>query len=188
MRLFARFRSWLKWIVKRTLLEIAMEAEVRFHIESYAEDLVRSGVPEEQAMRRARIEFGGIESHKDAIRASIGLRWWDDLWGDLQYGVRILRKNPGFTAIAVVSPRPRGRRRNKESNQEFGPRATPWAERGPHLRAGRFGFASWFNTRLKTGRNTMPAQRDHIGLNDCARRAVPRSNFSPTANDELAVL
>jgi glycosyltransferase involved in cell wall biosynthesis len=43
MRLFARLRSWLKWIVKRTLLETAMEAEVRFHIESYAED-VEDGV------------------------------------------------------------------------------------------------------------------------------------------------
>lgn len=103
MRLFARLRSWLKSIVKRTLIETAMEAEVRFHIESYAEDLVRSGLPEEEALRRARIEFGGIESHKDAMRASLGLRWWDELWVDLQYGARILRKSPGFTAIAVVS-------------------------------------------------------------------------------------
>ncbi len=76
---------------------------MRFHIDSYAADLVRSGVPAAEAMRRARIEFGGIESHKDAVRDSQGLRWWDDLWGDLQYGARILRKSPGFTAIAVVS-------------------------------------------------------------------------------------
>ena len=103
MNFLRRLRSWLKWVVKRALLENAMEAELRFHIESYAEDLVRSGVPEEEAMRRARIEFGGIESHKDAVRASMGLRWWDDLWGDLQYGVRILGKSPAFTAVAVVS-------------------------------------------------------------------------------------
>src|ERR1700676_325387 len=67
VRLFARLRSWLKWIVKRARLETAMEAELRFHIESIAEDLVRSGVPQQEAMRRARIQFGGIESHKDAI-------------------------------------------------------------------------------------------------------------------------
>jgi predicted permease len=103
MNLLARLRSWLKWMVRRQRLETDLETEVRFHIDSYAADLVRSGVPAAEAMRRARIEFGGIESHKDAVRASMGLRWWDDLWGDLQYGARILGKNPGFTAIAVVS-------------------------------------------------------------------------------------
>lgn len=103
MNLLRRLRSWLKWIVERRRLENDLDAEVRFHIDSYAADLVRSGVPAAEAMRRARIEFGGIESQKAAIRASVGLRWWDDLWGDLQYGARILRKSPGFTAIAVVS-------------------------------------------------------------------------------------
>jgi predicted permease len=103
MNLLTRLRSWLKWVVKRQRLETDMEAEVRFHLDSYAGDLVRSGVPEAEALRRARIEFGGIESHKDAIRESVGLRWWDDLWGDLQYGARILGKSPGFTSIAVVS-------------------------------------------------------------------------------------
>ncbi len=103
MNLPARLRSWFKWVVKRQPLEGALEMEVRFHLDSYTSDLIRSGVPAAEAARRARIEFGGIESHKDAIRASIGLRWWDDLWGDLQYGVRILWKSPGFTTIAVMS-------------------------------------------------------------------------------------
>ena len=54
-------------------------------------------------MRQARLEFGGVESHKDEMRSSLGLRWCDELWGDLRYGVRILLKSPGFTSIAVVS-------------------------------------------------------------------------------------
>jgi hypothetical protein len=54
MKLFAHLRSWLKWIVKPQRLENEMETEVRFHIESYAADLVRSGVSQQEAMRRAR--------------------------------------------------------------------------------------------------------------------------------------
>jgi hypothetical protein len=59
--------------MKRRRLEEEMEAEVRFHIERHAEDLVRSGVGREEATRRARLDFGGVESHKDSMRASIRL-------------------------------------------------------------------------------------------------------------------
>ena len=103
MNLLARFHSWSKWITKRQRLESEMEAEVRFHIESYAADLIRKGVSREEAMRRARIEFGGIETHKDEMRASVGVRWWDELSSDVRYGARLLRKNPGFAAVAVLT-------------------------------------------------------------------------------------
>ena len=103
MNLLARFRSWLKWVVKGRKLETEMEVEVGFHIESYAADLMRKGLSQQEALRQARIEFGGIESHKDAMRASVGVRWWAELGSDLRYGARMLGKSPGFTAVAVCS-------------------------------------------------------------------------------------
>jgi predicted permease len=103
MNLPARFRSWLKWIVKGRRLESEMETEVRFHIESRAEDLVHKGLSQQEAMRQARVEFGGIESHKDAIWAAVGVRWWGELGSDLHHGWRLLCKNPAFSAVAVLT-------------------------------------------------------------------------------------
>src|SRR5216117_2013601 len=68
MRLWNRLRSWLRAILRRTRLENEMDAELHFHIEAFAEDLVRSGVPLQEAYRRARIEFGGIERAKEECR------------------------------------------------------------------------------------------------------------------------
>jgi hypothetical protein len=90
-------------MVKGQQLESEMETEVRFHIESRATDLVRKGLSQQDAIRQARIEFGGIESYKDAMRASVGVRWWGELGSDLHHGWRLLCKNPAFTAVAVLT-------------------------------------------------------------------------------------
>ncbi len=76
-----------------------MDVELRFHIEEYADDLIRAGIPREEALRRARLQFGGIEKKKeecrDARNARISSRASSQ---DLQLWPANGAPKPGFTA------------------------------------------------------------------------------------------
>lgn len=103
MTQLARLRSWLKSVCRRSRLESDMDSELRFHIESRAEELARRGMPAADAQRRARLEFGTIDTWKDGMRTSVGLRWWDELRNDLRFAWRTMARSRGFTAAAVLT-------------------------------------------------------------------------------------
>jgi predicted permease len=80
-----------------------MSAELQFHIERYAEDLMRAGAMQEEAYGRARIEMGGLNSIQENCRDARGLLLFDELRSDARFAARLLRKSPAFTTTALLT-------------------------------------------------------------------------------------
>src|SRR5687767_16040260 len=84
-------------------MERELDDELQFHLEREAEKYERAGVPHEEAMRRARLSFGGIERIKDDTRDARGTMIIDSLRQDLRFAWRNIMARPGFTAAIVLT-------------------------------------------------------------------------------------
>ena len=96
-------RYRLRALFSRTSVERELDAELRFHVEREAEKHERHGLSREAAVRRARLDFGGVEQMKEASRDMRGTARLESIARDLRYAVRSLRSRPAFTLTVIAT-------------------------------------------------------------------------------------
>ena len=97
--------SWRRRLRRRDRLEAELDRELRDHVERQVADHLRAGLPEDEARRRARLEFGGLDQIKELCRDARGARWLDDLGRDLRYALRrqFTGRRSGISVFAVAA-------------------------------------------------------------------------------------
>src|SRR5689334_3889539 len=96
-------RYRLRALFSRASVEQELDAELRSHIEYEAEKYERQGMSPEAALRRARVEFGGVEQMKEASRDTRGTARLESIGRDLRYAIRSLGSRPAFTFTVVTT-------------------------------------------------------------------------------------
>ncbi len=101
--MFGPLLVWLRRLFGRDRFERELSDELKFHLDARAEDLERRGVAPDEARRRARLEFGGLEQYKERLRAARPGAVLDTLAQDVRVSVRCLRREPTFALVVAIT-------------------------------------------------------------------------------------
>ncbi len=98
-----RITDLFRSIFKRWSAERELDAELRFDLERRAQENRAAGMSPEEAEMAAKREFGSVDLAKEECRDERAARWLEDLWQDVRFGLRMLRRNPGFTTVVILT-------------------------------------------------------------------------------------
>ncbi|HEY3940185.1 MAG TPA: ABC transporter permease [Bryobacteraceae bacterium] len=103
MRWFRKWRLRLQALFNRSRVESDLEDELRDYLDREIEHEIATGVPPQEARRRAMSSLNGAERLREECRDARGTRWLEDTLGDVRFSVRTLRKAPVFTITVVAA-------------------------------------------------------------------------------------